>query len=139
MLRFEDRLRSHPYFFRAAIAATKALLFLHDNPEIPITAAQRLEKEMENLSVADRKKAVKKADKEKEKADKGKEGKKEEEFDGEKILEGAKGDLLAEATKIFVKPLLEQSPGRVESQILGAEVYIRRSGCSRCLIALAQN
>lgn len=143
MLRFEDRLRSHPFFFRAAVGATKAFIYLHDNPDAVKSAAEKLEKEMEGLSIADKKKAAKKAaaaaekEKEKEKAaaaaaakkpvDKdAPPPKKDDDPDGSKILEAAKADYLAEATKLFLKPLLEQSPGRVESQILGAEVYLRR-------------
>jgi peptide alpha-N-acetyltransferase len=142
MLRFEDRLRSHPFFFRAACAAVEAFLYLHDNPSAAATTAERLEKQMEGLSVADKKKAVKKAaaDKEKEKVaaekalttvKKDKDApppKKDDDPDGDKIIEAAKADYLAEATKLFLKPLLEQSPGRVESQILGVEVYMRRRG-----------
>ncbi|KAI9015949.1 NMDA receptor-regulated protein 1-domain-containing protein [Hyaloraphidium curvatum] len=139
MLRFEDRLRSHPFFFRAACGAVRAFLHLHDNPSAAATAAEKLEKEMEGLSVQERKKAAKKAGKEAEKekaaaaaaAAGKKDGKeppkpKDEDPDGEKLLEAAKADYLAEATRLFLKPLLEQSPGRVESQVLGAQVYLRR-------------
>lgn len=139
MLRFEDRLRSHPFFFRAALGAVRGFLKLHDDPTAHSTAAEKLEKEMEGLSVQDRKKLAKKAGKEAEKEkerEKEKGGKKDaanavkkdDDPDGEKIIEAAKPDFLAEATKLFLQPLLEQSPGRVESQVLGAEVYLRRRG-----------
>ena len=66
MVRWEDHLRDHPFYARAAISAVKIYLMLFDKPQL----ANSEEKNLENLDPNERKKALKKAKKEQEKLEK---------------------------------------------------------------------
>ncbi|KAJ3304412.1 hypothetical protein HDU93_006365 [Gonapodya sp. JEL0774] len=59
MLRWADKLRDHPFYFSAAVAAAKVYLSLFDHPELK-TAKDEPE-EFANMTEADKKKALKKA------------------------------------------------------------------------------
>lgn len=137
MIRWEDHLREHPFYSRAAIAAVKVYTMLYDNPELAKGPLANGSAE----SAAERKKAQKKAKKEQEKAEAEKkaaaaskpatgadgETKKEDPDPMGLELVNTK-DPLGEAMK-FLTPLLEQSPKNIHAQLAGFEVYIRRSTC----------
>lgn len=140
MIRWEDHLREHPFFSRAAISAAKIFVRLFDNPEL---AHGSLPNGVNGVKMdnAERKKAEKKARKEREKQEKleaeskdakklaavdhnGEPKKEDKDPKGEKLLQAS--DPLAEAMK-YVTPLLEFSPKNIEAQQVGFEVFIRRS------------
>ncbi|SMY20709.1 unnamed protein product [Zymoseptoria tritici ST99CH_1A5] len=150
MVRWEDRLKEHPFFTRVALAAVKVYLMLHDQPE--------LAKGQQNgtaESAAERKKAAKKAKKEAEKAeaerkaniakqsqpkaaDAEEKPKTDTDPNGAEALKKAGEKPLEEVMK-FLTPLLEMSPKNVDGQVAGFEVYIRREKflpALRCLLAI---
>jgi peptide alpha-N-acetyltransferase len=137
MVRWEDRLKEHPFFTRVALSAIKIYLMLADNPEL----AQGQQNGTAE-SAAERKKAAKKAKKEAEKAEAERkaniakqpqpkaadeEGKPKTDTDpnGTEALKKAGEKPLEEVMK-FLTPLLEMSPKNVDGQIAGFEVYIRK-------------
>lgn len=140
MIRWEDNLREHPFFVRAALSAIKICLLLNDRPELGKTG------ELDGLNgdnAAEKKKAAKKARKDAEKAeaerkaaaakksvptktDDGAEAKKEDQDpQGLTLVKTVAEKPLDEAMK-YLTPLLELSPKNVDVQIAGFEVYIRR-------------
>ncbi|KAH8912145.1 tetratricopeptide [Coniochaeta sp. PMI_546] len=152
MIRWEDRLRDHPFYSRAALDAIKVYIDMHDQGH----SANGVNgvAETNGDDAAERKKAAKKAKKEAQKAEKeaaekaAKQDpnkptakkdepakKKDEDPNGTKLA--ATADPLGEATK-FLVPLLQFSPKNIEAQIAGFEVYIRRKKyllALRCLNA----
>ncbi|GKZ18472.1 hypothetical protein AbraIFM66951_003350 [Aspergillus brasiliensis] len=137
MVRWEDRLREHPFYTRMAVSAIKSYLLLHDQPDLahgPLPSASADNDE-------ERKKAVKKAKKEQQRLEKLEAEKREarkaastKSADGEVKKEDSDPlgnqlvqtqDPLKDATK-FLTPLLELSPKSIEAQCLGFEVYLRR-------------
>lgn len=152
MLRWEDRLREHPYFARAAVSACQSYVLLHDQPDLvhgPM--ANGLE-----MNEADRKKALKKAKREQEKLEKaeadkkaavkaGKPTPKSEDEDKKKEDKDPSGKTLLE-TKTpledamkFLTPLLECSPDHTAAQEVAFEVYSRRNKwllATKALLAL---
>ena len=140
MIRWEDRLRDHPFYSRAALDAVKVYVDMYDKSQTPNGVNGVAEENGEDA--AERKKAAKKAKKEAQKAEKeaaekaAKQDpnkatrrdepakKKDDDPDGTKLA--ATTDPLGEATK-FLVPLLQFSPKNIEAQIAGFEVYIRRS------------
>jgi peptide alpha-N-acetyltransferase len=161
MLRWEDSLRAHPFFARAALGAIKAYIMLYDKPHLAHSSLSNGNREgldFEGLSVADRKKALKRAKREQQKlqekaaevAARSKEDKAKNaqvaSLDGEAKKEDTDpfGNHLAqtkeplEAAMKFLAPLLELSPKRFEVQCAGFEVYLRRRKwllALKCLIA----
>ncbi|KAB5554634.1 NMDA receptor-regulated protein 1 [Coniochaeta sp. 2T2.1] len=139
MIRWEDRLRDHPFYSRAALDAIKVYLDMYDQSQMPngVDGAS----ETNGDDAAERKKAAKKAKKEAQKAEKeaaekaakqdpNKATKKDE--PAKKVDEDPNGaklaataDPLGEATK-FLVPLLQFSPKNIEAHIAGFEVYFRR-------------
>ncbi|CBX92836.1 hypothetical protein IAQ61_005806 [Plenodomus lingam] len=138
MVRWEDHLRDHPFFTRAAVQAVKLYLRLADDPRL----SNPNQTDLENMDPTERKKAEKKAKKEKEKAEKaeaerkaaaaakatakGEDGEtKKEDTDpnGETLLQ-TKEPL--EAALRFLRPMLELSPKCIEAQNVGFEVYLRK-------------
>lgn len=130
MIRWEDKLREHPFYSRAAISAVKLYTMLSDKPELAHGA-------VDGMSEAEKKKAAKKAKKEQEKLEADRkaaaaakanaEGEtKKEDSDPQGLELIATKDPLGEAMK-FLTPLLEQSPLSIESQLAGYDVYSRRS------------
>jgi tetratricopeptide (TPR) repeat protein len=138
MVRWEDQLRSHPFFTRAAIQAVELYLRLADDPRMSNPGQADLDK----LDPADRKKAEKKARKDREKAEKidaekkaaaaakatakaddGETKKEDTDPTGEKLLQ-TKEPL--EVALRFLRPMLELSPQNVEAQNVGFEVYLRK-------------
>ncbi|KAM3419112.1 hypothetical protein BST61_g5060 [Cercospora zeina] len=151
MIRWEDRLREHPFFTRAALSAIKIYCMLFDRPELakggdPNGTAQ---------SEADRKKAAKKAKKEAERAEAEKKAaaakkpvpkgeddeaarKEDKDPQGLGLLKLAGEKPLEEAMK-YVTPLLEMSPHSPDAQLAGFEVYIRRKKylpALKCLLVI---
>ena len=138
MIRWEDKLREHPFFTRAALSAVQIYCLLHDRPKL---ADESQLNGSSDQSAAEKKKAAKKARKEAEKAEAEKKaqkakqaqpkadddgGSKKEDPDpmGLELVKTQKP--LEEAMK-FVTPLLELSPKNVDGQVAGFEVFIRRS------------
>ena len=142
MMRWEDQLREHPFFTRAAISAARIYVMLHDQPNLAhpqMTNGVNGEK----MDHAERKKAQKKARKDQEKQAKeeaerkdarkpaavdqnGDPKKEDKDPKGEKLLQTS--EPLVEAMK-FITPLLEFSPKNIQAQQMAFEVFIRRSKC----------
>lgn len=142
MMRWEDKLREHPFYTRAAINAVKIYVLLHDHPDL----AGSLPNggiDLSNLDTNERKKAMKKAKREQERQQKEEAERREAEKKQTKKLgadgEPKKEDADPNGTKLvstqtplddtmkYLVPLLEFSPKNVEAQNVGFEVYIRRS------------
>lgn len=144
MIRWEHTLRSHPFFARAALGAIKAYIQLADRPHLAhgsLVNGVNGAVDFDSLNTADRKKALKKAKREAQKQQEkeaaqraakkdekkttGDEGAKKEDDDprGEKLAQTT--NPLGDAMK-FLTPLLELSPQRLEVQLQGFEVYIRK-------------
>lgn len=145
MVRWEDRLRDHPFYSRMALSAVKAYLLLHDQPDLA-HGPMGLGANGDIQDEAERKKALKKAKKERERLEKIEADKREarkaaaanaKSADGEAKKEDTDPlgntlvetkDPLNDAMK-FLTPLLSLNPQDVEAQCLGSEVYLRRGKC----------
>ncbi|KAF8539178.1 NMDA receptor-regulated protein 1-domain-containing protein [Trichophaea hybrida] len=145
MLKWEDTLKSHPKFSRAALGAINAYIKLSDYPVLGQGAMTNGDAaKYESMTEAERKRAMKKAKKESQKAqekqaaaaaikkdDKNKnaqvaEGEvKKEDTDPHGIALARTETPLEEAWK-WLRPLLEMSPERLETQLAGFEVQLRR-------------
>lgn len=143
MVRWEDRLREHPYYTRLAFGAIKAYLLLHDQPDLVHgPAAGDINGAAETADSAERKKALKRAKKEQQRLEKAEAEKREARKPAN--VKGVEGEVkkedpdplgnqlvqtqepLNQATK-FLTPLLEHSSKNIEAQCLGFEVYLRKS------------
>ncbi|RDW71923.1 putative NMDA receptor-regulated protein 1 [Coleophoma crateriformis] len=150
MIRWEDSLRDHPFYSRAALSAIDVYIKLHDKP---LTNGANGSAETED-DAAERKKAAKKAKKEAQKAEREAAAKKsdpnkpqkETEADLKKKDDDPEGLKLAATTEPmtdamkFLAPLLQFSPKSIDAQIAGFEVLIRRKKyilALRCLLAAA--
>ncbi|OJJ40539.1 hypothetical protein ASPWEDRAFT_219476 [Aspergillus wentii DTO 134E9] len=141
MVRWEDRLREHPFYTRVALSAVKAYLLLHDDPDLAHGPLPSGLNDTADPDGSERKKALKKAKKEQQRLEKIEADKREARkatitkgIDGEVKKEDSDPlgnklvqtqDPLKEATK-FLTPLLEHSPKNIEAQCLGFEVHLRR-------------
>ncbi|KAF9887782.1 hypothetical protein FE257_009588 [Aspergillus nanangensis] len=153
MVRWEDRLREHPFYTRLAVAAIKAYLLLNDQPDLahgPMPAGTN----GDAVDDAERKKAVKKAKKGQQRLEKIEADKREARKAASPTAKGADGeakkedpdplgnklvqteDPLKEATK-FLTYLLESSPDSIEVQCLGFEVNLRRNKYALALKCLS--
>ncbi|KAL8705870.1 MAG: hypothetical protein Q9201_001018 [Fulgogasparrea decipioides] len=153
MIRWEDRLREHPFFSRAAISAVKIYISLFDNPGLKDESTlYGMNGSLEGMNSSERKKAQKKARKAQEKQEQadaekadakktasvgpdGEPKKEDKDPKGAKLL--ATTEPLVDAMK-FLAPLLEFSPKNLEAQQVGFEVFIRRKKylmALRCLLA----
>lgn len=147
MIRWEDKLREHPIYTRAALDAIALYISMHDGR----SAANGVNGSVDDDAEAERKKAAKKARKDAQKAEKeaaekaskqdpnksktaaGEPAKKDDDPYGQKLA--ATTEPLAEATK-FLGPILEHSPKNIDGQIAGFEVYLRRGKfCSKYTIS----
>lgn len=160
MLRWEDHLRDHPFFSRAAISACRAYILLADNPDLAYGPIQNGVNGTANgkLSDKERQKALKKAKKEQDKLEKVEADKKalakaskpvpkadqdevkKEDTDplGKTLVETKTP--LEDAMK-FLEPLLEFCGDSVDAQKVGFEVYIRRKKlllATKCLLKLRE-
>lgn len=139
MIRWEDKIREHPSYSRAALSAVGVYLAIHDRPTTNGTNGSGDADE-----IAEQKKAAKKARKEAQKAERealakqnepnkavrdgeGDLKKKDDDPDGVKLA--ATTEPLVDAMK-FLTPLLQFSPNSIDAQLAGFEVYIRRCKCS---------
>ncbi|CAG7920613.1 unnamed protein product [Penicillium olsonii] len=144
MVRWEDRLREHPFYTRIAIGAVKTHLLLHDQPDLAYGPIPSGPDGLNSTDENERKKALKKAKKEQQRLEKIESDKREarkaaaanaKSVDGETKKEDADPlgnalvqtqDPLQDAMK-FLTPLLECTPKNIEGQCLGFEVYSRRN------------
>ncbi|KAG0166624.1 hypothetical protein DFQ28_007067 [Apophysomyces sp. BC1034] len=135
-LRFEDQIRAHPYYVKAAKGAVEAYLAIADKPK-PSDGIDET-----GMSEADKKKARNKARKAELKAQKENEGKKapvkeevvkqkqdpkkpvDQDPNGEQYLTTTTP--LEDALR-FVEPLQTVAPNLVDTYALGFEIYIRQS------------
>lgn len=145
MLKYEDEIRGHRFYFKAACGAVETYLSMvtkKDKP--PAAASSSRHPELEGLNEEEQKKALSKArkaeakakastaekEKEKEKAPsaQGKKDSKEAAKKADPDPEGnlyLKGDPLNEATK-FLGPLLQFHSSRIETHRLAIDVYTRK-------------
>ncbi|RDW94165.1 peptide alpha-N-acetyltransferase complex A subunit NAT1 [Aspergillus mulundensis] len=153
MVRWEDRLREHPFYARAALSAVKTYILLHDQPDLALGPLPEVNGT--DGDDAERKKALKKAKKEQQRLEKLEQEKREaarkalanpKSADGEVKKEDPDplGNRLAETQKPleealkFLTPLLEHCPKNIEAQCLGFEVHLRRGKYAlalKCLTA----
>ncbi|RIA85284.1 NMDA receptor-regulated protein 1-domain-containing protein [Glomus cerebriforme] len=142
MLRLEDQLRSHPYYFRAAQNAIEIYLYLKDNPktvngeesqnydnmtEEEIKAAKKAKSKAKKAALKEAKKAPPT------KEDQSKKKVQDDDPEGEKFLKVE--DPLREALK-FLQPLQILASQRIETHLLGFEYYIRKKKYLLALRAL---
>jgi peptide alpha-N-acetyltransferase len=140
MMRWEDHVRDHPFFSRAALDAVEVYLKLADKPSAngvngadgedgedalaKKKAAKKAKKEQQRL---EKEAAEQQAKQDPNKGGKEKDGevkKKDEDPLGLKLAETT--DPLGDAMK-FINPLLQFSPKNINAQFAGFEVYMRRS------------
>lgn len=142
MIRWEDHLRDHPYFSRAAIAAAKIYIRIYDQSQLRHEAQSNgVNGGVDTEASAGPKKAPKKPTKDQQKqeqieaekrdakktnatAPEGEAKKEDKDPNGEKLLQTSVP--LTDAMK-FINPLLEFSPQNIEAQAVGFEVFFRRS------------
>lgn len=142
MVRWEDHLREHPFFSRAAISAAKIYILLNDKPHLNNESQPNgLNGALDSMGLSERKKAQKRAKKdqqkleqiEAEKKDAKKTAQAHSDADAKKEDPDPKGEKLLQTSEPlidamkFVTPLLEFSPKKLEAQQVGFEVFIRRS------------
>ena len=143
MVRWEDVLREHPFYTRAAISAVQVYLLLHDKPEIVHGSLANGMPNTDGMDANEKKKALKKAKREQEKREAeakevekkstakktgtgadGEPKKEDPDPNGAKLVETK--EPLEDAMK-YLNHLLEMSPRNIEGQFVGFEVFIRRS------------
>ncbi|KAK6077805.1 tetratricopeptide [Seiridium cupressi] len=138
MVRWEDHLREHPFYTRAALAAVDLYISMSDSKSLPNGVNGS---DANGDDAAERKKAAKKAKKDAQKAEreaaekaakqdpnkpkKAADEPKKVDEDPNGVKLAATQEPLVEATK-FLSPLLQYSPKLIDAQIAGFEVYIRR-------------
>ncbi|ORY57440.1 NMDA receptor-regulated protein 1-domain-containing protein [Pseudomassariella vexata] len=151
MVRWEDHVREHPFYSRAALDAVNLYISMHNNKHL--SNGVNGSADVNGEDAVERKKAAKKARKDAQKAEreaaeraakqdpnKGKKvedetKKKDDDPNGAKL--SATTDPLGEATK-FLLHLLQHSPQLIDVQIAGFEVYLLREKyilALRCLNA----
>ncbi|KAH8650002.1 tetratricopeptide [Xylariales sp. PMI_506] len=149
MIRWEDHIREHPFYSRAALDAVNLYVSLHDDKSL----ANGVNGDANGEDAAERKKAAKKARKDAQKAEreaaeraakqdpnKAKKAvdepkKKDDDPNGLKLA--ATTEPLVDATK-FLNHLLQYSPKSIDAQLAGFDVYVRREKyvlALRCLNA----
>lgn len=139
MIRWEDHIREHPFYTRAALGAIAVYLSMYDSTQA--TNGVGGSAGTNGDEAAEKKKAAKKAKREAQKAEReaveraakqdpnkpkgavAEPVKKDDDPNGLKLA--ATTDPLAEATK-FLAPILQFSPNYIDGQIAGFEVFIRR-------------
>jgi tetratricopeptide (TPR) repeat protein len=138
MVRWEDHLREHPFYTRAALSAIQVYIKIHDKP---LSNGTNGVSHGDEDDTTERKKAAKKARKEAQKAERDAAAKKiepnkptkEVEVVGKKVDEDPEGTKLAATTDPmqdamkFLTPLLEFSPKNIDAQLAGFEVFMRKS------------
>ncbi|CAO1604976.1 hypothetical protein XANCAGTX0491_008514 [Xanthoria calcicola] len=152
LVKWQDHLREHPFFSRAAICAVKIYVRLFDDPQLRDESLNGMNGSLDKMSPSEAKKAQKKARKAREKQEQadfekadakktagagvdGESKKEDKDPKGAKLVGTA--EPLMEAMK-FLSPLLEFSPGNIAAQQVGFEVFLRRKKyipALRCLSA----
>lgn len=150
MVRWEDGLRRHPFYARAAISAIEIYILLNDNPNLARAGmVNGIPENLNSMDANERKKAIKKAKRDQDKQEKAEAEKREADKKAvqKKQSTGADGETKKEdfdpqgrgliQTKApldmamkYLAPLLEFSPKNVEGQNAGFEVFMRRSKLS---------
>jgi peptide alpha-N-acetyltransferase len=146
MIRWEDHIRDHPFYARAALAAIDIYLKMADKPSAngvdgadgddaedalaKKKAAKKAKKEQQRL---EREAAEKQAKQDPNKATAGGEIKKKDE-DPLGLKLAATEDPLGEATKLLA-PLLQACPKSIDAQLAGFDVYLGRG--KWCLAGLS--
>ncbi len=139
MIRWEDHIRDHPFYARAALAAVEIYLSLADKPSAngvngaggesaedaleKKKAAKKAKKEQQRL---EREAAEKQAKQDPNKGTQGSLEAKKKDDDPLGLKLASTTDPLGEATKLLA-PLLQVCPRSAEAQFAGFEVYLRRS------------
>ncbi|CAF0928928.1 unnamed protein product [Brachionus calyciflorus] len=146
MLRLEDKIKSHPFFFRAAKTAIEVYLRLHDRPmsevenELNVNTENLTPSELKKLKNKQKKQQLK-AQQEKEKQEQLEQKKKElskqknkEDVDVEQPTEEEllpekleRPENALEECNRFLKPLEEFASQHLETHYLGFEVYYRKN------------
>lgn len=140
MIRWEDTLRQHPFYSRAAESAVKILTMLHDKPELATgaqvngtgdaaadkKAAVKARKQAEKEEAEKKAAAAKKSNPPPKAEDESEKKKEDQDPNGTDLLKQVGEKPLDEAMK-YLTPLLELSAKNAGSQTAGFEVYIRRS------------
>ncbi|KAH6646275.1 tetratricopeptide [Truncatella angustata] len=157
MVRWEDKLREHPFYTRAALSAVNLYISMFDGKSLP----NGVNGDVNGDDAAERKKAAKKARQAVQKAEReaaekaakqdpnkpkkaGSEEPKKVDEDPNGLKLAATNEPLVEATK-FLAHLLQNSPKLVDAQLAGFEVYTRREKyilalkCLKNAIALDSN
>lgn len=146
MLRLEDRVKSHPFFFKAAVTAIQVYLRLHDKPLSDLDSDSNVN--TENLTPSELKKLKNKQKKqqlkaqlekeklaqiEQKKKELSKQKNKEDGGDGETVNEEdlqpeklEKPENPLEECARFLKPLEEFASQHLETHMLAFEVYFRK-------------
>ncbi|ORZ01390.1 NMDA receptor-regulated protein 1-domain-containing protein [Syncephalastrum racemosum] len=145
MLRFEDHLRQHPYYMRAAQGAVEAYTALADKLKA-VAAEEAAMSEVERQKA--RAKARKAAQKEAERREQEAQAAKKNNKDPKKpVDQDPYGTKYAQTTTPledalqFVKPLQSLAPNNPTTHRLGFEIYVRQSQwllALRCLVKLRQ-
>ncbi|KAI3204323.1 uncharacterized protein N7518_010000 [Penicillium psychrosexuale] len=155
MVRWEDRLREHPFYTRMALGAVQAHLLLHDQPDLVHGPMPSGINGIDSTDENQRKKALKKAKKEQQRLEKIESDKRAARKAAAANAKGADGETKKEDTDPlgnalvqtqdpmkdamkFLTPLLDSSPQNIEAQCLGFEVYSRRNKhllAVKCLVA----
>ena len=154
LVRWEDRIREHPFFTRAALDAARLYVSMYDTAQAEANGSADTNGHGANgtngasadaaADAAEKKKAAKKAKKAAEKAEreaaekaakadpnKGKAATaddgtaKKKDEDPLGLKLAATATPLAEATK-FIEPVLQFSPKNIDGQLAGFEIYLRR-------------
>ncbi|KAL8770063.1 MAG: hypothetical protein Q9209_004101 [Squamulea sp. 1 TL-2023] len=151
MVKWQDYLREHPFFSRAAISAIKIYIRLFDEPQLRDESLNGLNGSLDNMNPSEVKKAQKKARKAREKQEQaeaekadarktanvaadGEQKKEDQDPKGAALVRTA--EPLEDAMK-FLTPLLDFSPKNIGAQQVGFEIFIRRKKyllALRCLI-----
>lgn len=158
MLKWEDTLRSHPMFSRAALGAIKTYIKLYETPCLSQGAMANGEAaKYESMTEAERKRAMKKARKEAQKAQDKSAAlavtKKDEKNKNAQVAEGeikkedtdphgialARTETPLEEAVRWLKPLLANAPEHIESQLAAFEVELRRRKWSLALQAVSKS
>lgn len=145
MIRWEDHLRDHPYFSRAAISAAKIYITIYDQGHLAHESQSNgVNGSVDKQVLPGPKKAQRKSRKDQQKQDQieaekrdakktnavtpeGESKKEDKDPNGEQLLQTSVP--LTDAMK-FITPLLEFSPQNIGAQAVGFEVFLRRSELS---------
>ncbi|KAI0171931.1 N-terminal acetyltransferase A, auxiliary subunit [Hypoxylon sp. FL1284] len=155
MIRWEDHIREHPFYTRAALGAIAVYVSMYDSTQAPNGVDGSAGTNGDEA--AEKKKAAKKAKKEAQKAEReaaeraakqdpnkakgavAEPARKDDDPDGFKLATTT--EPLAEATK-FLAPILQFSPDFIDGQIAGFEVFLRREKyvlalrCLNCALSI---